>query len=98
MKDLMTDLGKFTRIERMALRGLIAVALIGGSLTGVESRAQAPLTCNVRTFGAKGDGHHLDTPAIQAAVAACQGKGGVVDFPAGTYSSGTIRLGGRMTL
>jgi len=48
---------------------------------------------NVRTFGAKGDGATIDTPAVNRAIeaAAAQG-GGTVWFPAGTYACYTIRL------
>jgi hypothetical protein len=50
-------------------------------------------TCDVRDFGAKGDGVTLDTPAIAAAIAAC-GKegGGTVYFSAGRYVIGTLQL------
>lgn len=43
---------------------------------------------NVRDFGAVGDGVTMDTAAIQRAVDA----GGVVNFPPGTYLTGTIYL------
>jgi len=46
---------------------------------------------NVRDFGAKGDGAHMDTQAIQSAIDACaQNGGGTVVFPAGNYLTGTI--------
>ena len=48
---------------------------------------------NVKDFGAKGDGVHIDSPAINAAIdAASEAGGGTVYFPAGTYSSYSIRL------
>lgn len=48
---------------------------------------------NVREFGAVGDGVHLDTPAIQAAVDAChRAGGGAVVFPPGGYHSGSILM------
>ena len=43
---------------------------------------------NVRDFGAVGDGTTLDTAAIQRAIDA----GGVVNFPPGTYLTGTLYL------
>ena len=43
---------------------------------------------NVRDFGAVGDGATLDTAAIQRAIDA----GGVVNFPPGTYLTGTLYL------
>jgi len=48
---------------------------------------------NVRTYGAKGDGKTLDSPAINKAIeSASKAGGGTVYFPAGTYCSYSIRL------
>jgi polygalacturonase len=56
-------------------------------------------TCDVATFGAKGDGKTLDTAAIQRAVDACAARGGgTVLLPAGTFLSGTIVLADHITL
>ena len=45
------------------------------------------LTFDVKTFGAKGDGTTIDTPAINKAIeTAARAGGGVVRFPAGVYS------------
>ena len=41
-------------------------------------------TCNVRDFGAYGDGEHEDTSFIQSAIMCCP-EGGRVLIPAGTY-------------
>ena len=48
---------------------------------------------NVRDFGAKGDGKHLDSPAINAAIekAAADG-GGTIFLPAGNYLCGSIHM------
>jgi polygalacturonase len=55
--------------------------------------AAAPLTYNVREFGATGDGKTLDSPAINRAIeAAAAAGGGTVVLPAGTYLSGSVRL------
>ena len=54
---------------------------------------------NVRDYGAVGDGKTLDSPAINAAIAACaQAGGGTVRVPAGTYLSGSIRLTNNLNL
>jgi len=62
--------------------------------------AQAdPTVCNVRSFGAKGDGITKDTTAIQAAIDSCAQKGGgTVQLVAGTYLSAPIVLKGNITL
>ena len=52
---------------------------------------------NVRRFGAAGDGAKDDTPAIQAAIAACP-EGGTVVLPKGEYRSGPLFLKSHMTL
>lgn len=48
---------------------------------------------NVHDFGAVGDGEHLDSPAINAAIEkAAELGGGTVVIPPGRYLSGSIRL------
>lgn len=62
-------------------------------LSAAEANGARELIFNVRTFGAVGDGTHLDTPAIQAAVDACsKAGGGVVLVPPGKYLIGTLFL------
>ena len=54
---------------------------------------------DVRDFGAKGDGRHIDSPAINAAISqAAREGGGTVVLPAGTYLSYSIRLQSNITL
>ena len=61
--------------------------------------ASAGPTFDVRTYGAKGDGVAIDSPAINAAIdAASAAGGGTVVLPAGTYLSFSIRLKSRITL
>lgn len=56
-------------------------------------------TFDVRSFGAKGDGIAIDSPAINAAIdAASAAGGGTVVLSAGTYLSFSIRLKSRITL
>jgi polygalacturonase len=48
---------------------------------------------DIKTFGAKGDGVTLDSPAINQAIdAAKAASGGIVQIPAGNYLSGSIHL------
>ena len=64
--------------------------------TGASSRSSI---YDVRTFGAKGDGKAIDTPAINKAIeAAAAAGGGTVNFPAGTYLSASIHLKSNITL
>ena len=54
---------------------------------------------NVKSYGASGDGIHLDTEAINSAIdAATESGGGTVYFPAGDYLSFSIRLKSNITL
>lgn len=54
---------------------------------------------NIRSYGAKGDGKALDSPAINKAIEAAAAKGGgTVFFPAGTYRSFSVRLKSNITL
>lgn len=47
---------------------------------------------DVREFGAKGDGKTLDTLAIQRALDAAEGRGGVVIVPEGVYLTKQVQL------
>ena len=64
----------------------------------VSTSAFAAKTCDVRAFGAKGDGVSKDTVAIQKAIDACAGKGGTVVLSGGTFVSGPVSLKSEMTL
>ena len=55
--------------------------------------------CNVRDFGAAGDGRQKDTSAIQSAIESCaKGGGGTVFLPPGRYLTGAISLRSHITL
>jgi hypothetical protein len=55
--------------------------------------AQSLPVCNVRAFGAKGDGVTTDTRAVSDAIAACVKQGGgTVYFGPGRYVIGTVQL------
>jgi polygalacturonase len=70
--------------------------ILTGYLTSVSLHAAV---FDVRTYGAVGDGKTLDTPAINKAIeAAAAAGGGTVQFPAGTYLSGSIHLKSHIAL
>jgi polygalacturonase len=75
--------------------GLAAVLCSGLAINAGQSGG----VFNVRDFGATGDGRTIDSPAINAAIdAAAKAGGGVVQLPAGTYASYSIRLKSHVTL
>ncbi|HVU16790.1 MAG TPA: glycosyl hydrolase family 28-related protein [Candidatus Didemnitutus sp.] len=80
----------------VALTFLVSFSL---ALRSALPTPDAPPGFDVRTYGATGDGHTLDTAAINRAIdAAAAAGGGVVRFPPGTYFSGSIHLRSNITL
>ena len=58
-----------------------------------------PMAYNIRDYGAIGDSMTLNTQPIQSAIDACAlAGGGIVNFPAGKYISGTLFLRNHITL
>jgi polygalacturonase len=77
------------------------VAVNSGAGLAAENASKAGVsrTFDVTSFGAKGDGKTIDTPAINKAIeAAADAGGGSVYFPAGTYLCYSIRLKSRVAL
>ena len=74
-------------------------AVIWAGMASVPAMA-AGKVCDVKTYGAKGDGTTKDTIAVQKAIDECTaGKGGgTVEVPAGTYVIAPIVLKSNMTL
>ena len=67
--------------------------------TNVTAQSAAKTSYEVTAFGAKGDGHALDSPAINRAIeAVAAAGGGTVSFPAGTYLSYSIHLKSNVAL
>ncbi len=58
----------------------------------------APRTFVANDYGAKGDGHTLDTAAIQRAIDAAAAVGGAVTLNPGTYLTGSLFLKSGITL
>ena len=79
----------FMRLRRYLELFILLMSFQSASLFG----NQPGNICNVRDFGAKGDGQTDDTYAIQQAIDACSmSGGGQILLPPGRYLSGTIRL------
>jgi len=76
-------------MDGMRRSGLLLLLAFAAGAAGAAAERGSNLV-NVRDFGAKGDGVHDDTPAIQAAIDAVAKRGaGVVYFP---YAKGGYRL------
>jgi hypothetical protein len=75
-------------------------SLAAGKTAVAASQAELPrLNFDVHSFGAKGDGKTLDTPAINRAIeAASTNGGGTVVFPAGSYLCYSIHLKSNVAL
>ncbi len=94
----MSRLSEFNfRISYSSARMVLASVCCLLSLLATPTMFAAKV-CDVRAFGAKGDGVSKDTAAIQAAIDACAKAGGTVEFSAGTYLSAPIVLKGGVTL
>ena len=76
------------------MKHFLTLMLLGLACLGLQAKVY-----NVRDYGAAGDGVKIDSPAINAAIDAAAARGGgVIWFPAGTYSSYSIRLKDNITL
>jgi Glycosyl hydrolases family 28 len=107
-----TSVGRalFSRRETLpVLAASLGAGLIGGSellaelrpasATAAQGSDRGARVCNVRDYGAKGDGITLDTAALQAAVDACTREGGgTVLVPAGIFLIGSLELKNNVTL
>src|ERR1700760_1438340 len=75
----------------------IVLLLMFGLLGGCQAASNGVF--EVRNFGAKGDGQHLDTPAVNDAIAAAsKSGGGTVHFAAGSYLCYSIHLKSNVVL
>ena len=78
---------------------MISVSRLAAPTLATPLHAGLTRVYDVTTFGAKGDGKTLDTPAINKAIeTAAAAGGGTVQFPAGTYLSVSIRLKSHIAL
>ena len=85
---------------RMAGAGITGAAVGATAIPAAAKTAPATgQTYDVKSFGARGDGQTLDTPAIDRAIeAASAAGGGIVRFPAGNYLCYSIHLKSHLTL
>jgi hypothetical protein len=96
--------GPMSGFDRRQLLSALAASTLTASVPAYARSAGAggqPLAgvFDPRQFGAKGDGIALDSPAINAAIDACnQAGGGIVYLPPGKYRSGTVLLKSNTTL
>ena len=78
---------------KFAGAGIAATAAQTAGAQPAASDAATGRWTDVRTFGAKGDGQSVDTPAINAGIESlARSGGGTLYFPAGTYLSYSIHL------
>jgi polygalacturonase len=99
---LMEETGKNHRVHRgIVLVEIVCLVIVGlfvlGSGTNIVGIAHAATSCDVKSYGATGNGTTKDTTAIQNAINACTG-GGTVVFPSGTYLTAPIFLKSNITL
>src|SRR5580658_2049021 len=90
----------FVRGER-TMRNGSRWMMVGATLALLAGQsAMAGKVCDVKKYGAKGDGATKDTAAVQKAIDECSaGKGGgTVEVPAGNYVIAPISLKSNMTL
>jgi polygalacturonase len=76
----------------MAAATIPAVSFAAAAENGKSDVHPVTHIFDVRTYGATGDGKTLDTDAVNRAIEAAAGQGGVVLFPAGSYLCFSIRL------
>jgi len=90
-----------SRVRLNPIHIVVVALLVSLVLTGQDTNRTIRPTSeyNIRTFGAKGDGKTLDTPAVNRAIdAAAAAGGGTVWFPAGSYLCFSIHLKSHVAL
>jgi polygalacturonase len=73
---------------------LVAAAVLAFGVGAATAQA----VCDVRTYGAKGDGTTKDTFAIQKAIDDCSGKKGTVKLAGGEFVTGPLDIKSNVTL
>ncbi len=80
--------------------GAAMIVFFVAGMTTIGHKAHAATTiCNVKSFGAVGNGTTKDTAAIQKAIDSCASSGGgTVEVPTGKYLSAPLYLKSNITL
>ena len=87
------------RLVHCFARVLLVLLCCNSISSAAQTPAAASNVYNIRQYGAVGDGKALDSPAINAAIAAAaKAGGGMVYLPAGNYLSGAVRLKSNISL
>ncbi len=71
---------------------VVLAAVLGGAVAAVTACAAQGKVCDVRAYGAKGDGTTKDTAAIQRAIDNCSAKNGTVVLGGGQFVSGPLEV------
>lgn len=86
-----------TKLKQNSMKKILV--LMSALLVSLGLSAAPSGYFNVKDYGAKGDGVNIDSYAINDAIeAASKVGGGTIYFPAGTYSSYSIRLKSNISL
>ena len=96
---------EFLKMAGLTVAGGATSLLNPGQASAQSAPGRSPATTSkrvyydVRSFGARGDGASIDSPAINAAIeAAADNGGGTVIFSAGVYASYSIHLKSNVAL
>ena len=81
----------YPQLNRLNLAAT-GISLFASTLSLNAQAATTPRVCEVKSFGAKGDGKTKDTASIQAAIDSCSATGGTVELKDGVFISGMITL------
>lgn len=86
------------KIRQLLIIGILSVLALSLSVSAGQSSGTVPVF-NVRDYGATGEKAQNARQAIQKAIEACAAAGGgLVYFPPGDYSTGTIHLRSRVRI